>query len=110
MQRFGRVLRLREGAESGYEKYHTEVWPKVLNSIRQTGIRNYSIFRYGRWLFAYFELPEDIKMEGVGKILANCEHCRRWEELMHTLQEPLPESQGESWWVPMQESFHFAGA
>ncbi len=106
MQRFGRVLRLKQGAESEYDSYHREVWPEIVESCRQSGILNYTIFRHGRWLFSYFELPDGVALEDVGKSVADSEASAKWEKLMHDLQEPLPESQGENWWVLMDEVWH----
>ncbi len=106
VQRFGRVLRLREGAEAEYERLHAQIWPEVLKTIRRAGIRNYSIYRYGQWLFSYFELPEGVSLEDVGAVCTRSEACSRWEKEMHAFQEPLPESQGEVWWVPMKEVFN----
>ena len=110
MQRYGRVLKLREGAEAEYDRLHTAVWPKMLAAIRQSGIRNYSIFRYERWLFSYFELADGVSLKSVGKIFAACPACAEWEKLMHEIQEPLPESGKENWWVPMKEVFRYDGA
>ena len=110
MQRFGRVLRLREGAEEEYERYHTEVWPEVLSAVGESGIRNYTIFRYGRWLFSYFELPDGVSLDDVGMDVESRPECCRWEDLMHKLQEPLPESGETLWWVPMKEIFHCPGS
>ena len=103
MQRYGRVLRLREGAEAEYKRMHDNIWPQVAQAIREAGIKNYTIFRYGRWLFSYFELPEGHTLEDVARVTGNCEACTKWEELMHEYQEPLPESSGDLWWVPMEE-------
>ena len=105
-RRFGRVVRLREGQEEEYDRQHAAVWPEVLLAIGGSGIRNYSIYRHQRWLFSYFELPPDRSIEEIGARLAKDEACRRWETLMQALQEPLPESGGDSWWVPMKEVFH----
>lgn len=107
MQRIGRVLRLRNGAEAEYERYHADVWPEVLEAIRKSGIKNYTIFRHGRWLFSYFELQDNVSLTEAGRIISSHDVCRKWEGLMHALQEPLPESGKEDWWVPMKETFFF---
>lgn len=109
MQRIGRVVKLREGTEAEYERYHANVWPEVLATIRQSGIRNYSIFRYQQWLFSYFELSDGVSLESIGKVFAARPACVEWEKLMHEIQEPLPESGKENWWVPMKEIFHYDG-
>lgn len=110
MQRYGRVLKLRAGAEADYEKYHAAVWPEALAAIEKSGIRNYSIFRYHQWLFSCFELADDASLESIGKIFAACPACVKWEKIMQTLQEPLPESGQGNWWVPMKEVFRYDGA
>lgn len=106
MRRFASVLRLREGADAEYERYHAAVWPEVLGIIRQGGVHSYSIYRYGRWLFSYFEAADDFSPEAFGTLYMADETCRRWEALMQTLQEPLPESGEGGWWVGMKEVFH----
>jgi len=106
VKRYSSVLRLREGAEEKYERHHAAVWPEVLAIIRQGGARNYSIYRYGRWLFSYFEAADDFSPEAFGALYMANETCRRWEALMQTLQEPLPESGEGGWWVAMKEVFH----
>lgn len=106
MQRYGRVLRLREGAEAEYERLHAAVWPEVLAAIGRMGVVNYSIFRYDRWLFSYFGLPDGETLEAAAARIAGDAACARWEALMQTLQEPLPESGTDNWWVEMREVFH----
>ena len=100
---------MRAGAETDYEKYHAPVWPEVLAAIEKSGIRNYSIFRHQQWLFSYFELADDVSLESVGKVFTACPACTEWEKLMHEIQEPLPESGKENWWVPMKEVFYCNG-
>lgn len=106
MRRYGRILILKPGMEARYKAYHRRVWPGVIKAARKAGIRNYSIYRYRRWLFAYFELPATITLEHVGRALENQPVCRRWEKIMHRLQAKLPESGAGNWWVPMEEVFH----
>ncbi len=108
MQRYGRVLKLRAGAEADYVRLHAAVWPEVLAAIEKSGIRNYSIFCYHQWVFSYFEIPDDVNLESAGKVFAACPACVEWEKLMHEIQEPLPESGKENWWVPMKEIFFFS--
>ena len=110
IQRFGRVLRLREGREADYDRLHAAVWPEVLAAIRASGIRNYTIFRYQRWLFSYFELTDELSFEDAGRRYMQPNECRRWEAIMQELQEPLPESIAGQWWVPMNEVFHLDGS
>lgn len=104
MQRIGRIRRLKAGAEAEYERFHRAVWPEVLAAIQRAGIRRYTIFRHGEWLFSYFELPEGMSLDSVGKALAEDEACRRWEVLMDQLVD-RSSCESEDWQL-MREVFH----
>jgi L-rhamnose mutarotase len=106
VRRIGQIMRLREGARPEYERCHAEIWDEVRQALLDCGIRNYTIFCYGLWLFSYFELPDGVRLEDVHRIASQDPHCRQWEETMHRLQEPLPESSGHDWWGPMDEIWH----
>ena len=106
MQRFGRVLRIRPGMIEDYERQHEAVWPEVLAEIERQGLHNYTIFRHDHWLFSFFELPDGVSLEEATAGCMNDEASLRWEEMMQKIQEPLPESEGNNWWVPMKEVFH----
>ena len=55
MRRFGQVIGVRPEHFERYRKYHADVWPDVLKTIKDCNIRNYSIFHKDNKLFAYFE-------------------------------------------------------
>ena len=55
MRRYAQVIQLRPEHEAEYIRYHADVWPTVLKTIAECGIRNYSIFLRSGILFAYFE-------------------------------------------------------
>lgn len=100
MQRIGQWTRLKEGCEEEYERWHREVWPGVLATTRKAGISNYSIFRLGRDLFAYFEVED---LAAADAFLENDPECQRWEEKMVALVEgdgKIP------FWKNMREIFH----
>lgn len=59
MARYGFMMRLRdERIVDQYERLHLAVDPDVLAAHSRCGIRNYSIFRNGLDLFAYFEADD----------------------------------------------------
>lgn len=49
------VMKLKPGCEAIYKQKHDEIWPELVELLRRQGVRNYSIFRHGLTLFAYFE-------------------------------------------------------
>src|SRR5690349_14091253 len=55
MKRFGIVIRLEPGQIESYKKYHRDVWPEILETIRRCHIRNYSIYLKDDYLFGYYE-------------------------------------------------------
>ena len=54
-RRFGQRIDVRPDRIDDYERLHADPWPGVLEQIRRSNIRNYTIFRDGSDLFAYFE-------------------------------------------------------
>lgn len=105
MRRFGQVIGIRSDAIEAYERLHAEPWPGVLDQIRRSNIRNYSIFRDGERLFAYFEYVGD-DFEADMAAMAADPDTQRWWALTDALQEPLEDREPGSWWKTMPEIFH----
>lgn len=78
------VLEVRPGCEDEYKRRHDEIWPELVAEIRQSGIRNYNIFRHGLHLFGYFETDD---FEKSRHYLANSEANRRWGASMAPLMK-----------------------
>jgi L-rhamnose mutarotase len=105
VRRFGQRIHVRPDWIEDYERLHAEPWPGVLEQIRRSNIRNYSIFRHGDELFAYFEyIGEDFAADMVA--MAADETTQRWWALTDAMQEPFPDREPGSWWLTMQEVFH----
>jgi L-rhamnose mutarotase len=79
MAQYAWVLEVRPGYEEEYKRRHDEIWPEMLDALREAGIRNYSIFRHGLTLFGYFETDD---LERTQEYLAKSETNRRWSEWM----------------------------
>ena len=73
------VLEVRPGYEEEYVRRHDEIWPEMVEALREAGISNYSIFRHGLTLFGYFETYD---IERTQSHLAESETNRRWSERM----------------------------
>ena len=105
MKRFGQVINVRQDRVDDYEALHAEPWPDVLERIRRSNIRNYSIFRDGDRLFAYFEYVGDDFAADMTAMAADPE-TQRWWALTDPLQEPLPDRAPGTWWKTLREIFH----
>ncbi len=58
MASYAWVLGVRPGYEDEYKRRHDLLWPEMDAALRQSGIRNYHIFRHGLTLFGYFETDD----------------------------------------------------
>ena len=58
IQRSAFVLRVRPDKIDEYVAAHRDVWPDMLQALKESGIRNYSIFRDGNQVFGYFECDD----------------------------------------------------
>lgn len=81
-----------------YESYHQEVWPEVLESIRDSGITDMEIYRYANRLFMIIKTTDDYSFEEKALRDAQNPHVRDWEKLMWKYQQALPGAgEGEKW-------------
>lgn len=55
MERFCYTFELAPGMEAEYERRHKEIWPDLVQAIKDAGFSNYSLFRRGRKVIAYAE-------------------------------------------------------
>ena len=88
-----------------YKKYHADVWPDILYTIKQCNIRNYSIYHKDGWLFSYFEYHGDDFAADMEKMAADAK-TQEWWEVCMPCQEPLETRAEGEWWASMEEVFH----
>jgi L-rhamnose mutarotase len=93
------VLRVRPDKIDEYVAAHTNVWPEMLEALRNAGIRNYSIFRDGTSVFGYFESDD---LGRAADYLAAQPVCSRWQDSMANLLEERVPDTGPP---PLQEIF-----
>ena len=105
MTRYGQMIRVRPDRLEEYRRYHAEVWPGILDMIRQCHIRNYSIFHKDGFLFAYFEYVGDDLDADMAKMAADPE-TQKWWDIVKPMQEPLGTRAEGEWWASMEEVFH----
>lgn len=101
MTRVAFKMRLQPGCEAIYQEKHDAIWPEVADLIRRTGIRNYSIFRLGLDLFAYYETDEPT-LPGTGGGIDPVQ--RDWWLMMEPYMEYNADHTPKIW--PLAEMFH----
>ena len=97
VRRFGQRIDVRPERIDDYERLHADPWPGVLEQIRRSNIRNYSIFRDGTDLFAYFEYVGDDFEADMAAMAADPE-TQRWWAQTDPMQEPRPDREPGTWW------------
>ena len=59
MERICFYLRIFPGTEAEYDRRHAEIWPELVEEIRESGIHNFSGFRRGTDVWYYAECEPD---------------------------------------------------
>ncbi len=103
MARVAFRLRIKAGAEEGYERDHKNVWPELLAKLKEVGISDYSIFRRGQDLVLVM-LVEDFEgaWDKLGKEPVNL----RWQQEMAKYFEPVGDLQPGERFAMMKEVFY----
>jgi L-rhamnose mutarotase len=88
-----------------YEEYHRAVWPEIISSIKDAGIADMQIYRYGTRLFMIMETDETFSFERKKEMDETNPKVQEWEELMWKFQQPLPGSKEGEKWMLMEKIF-----
>jgi L-rhamnose mutarotase len=83
---------------SQYEEHHKDVWPEIIDSIKDSGIIDMKIYRYNTRLFMIMQTDDNFTFEKKQKLDLENPKVQEWEELMWKYQQPLLGSEiGEKW-------------
>jgi len=88
-----------------YETYHQQVWPEILESIRESGIKNMEIYRAGNRLMMVIEAEESFSLQKKSEADANNLKVQEWEKLMWKYQQALPQARSGEKWMLMEKIF-----
>ncbi|MBS1620760.1 MAG: L-rhamnose mutarotase [Bacteroidetes bacterium] len=88
-----------------YEKYHQQVWPEIIQSIKSSGIEVLDIYRTGNRLFMIIEADENFSFEKKAAADASNPTVQEWETLMWKFQQPLPWAKSGEKWILMENIF-----
>jgi L-rhamnose mutarotase len=105
MQRYGSVIKVKAEKLAEYKRLHADVWPGVLQMIRDCNIRNYSIYYKDGYLFSYFEYYGSDYAAEMQK-MAQDPTTQEWWKLTDPCQEPLETRAPGEQWAVMEEVFH----
>jgi L-rhamnose mutarotase len=107
MTRYYLALDLKDDPQliAAYEEYHASVWPEIIASIKEAGIKTLEIYRVANRLFMIMEADDDFSFEKKAALDAKNEIVIQWEKLMWQYQQALPTAGPGEKWVLMQKIF-----
>jgi L-rhamnose mutarotase len=98
------LLKVRAEKLAKYKERHAHVWPEMLDALRQTGWRNYSLFLRPDGLLVGYVETDDFAAACAGMK----EHPvnERWQAEMSPFFESLTEGGADDNMFPLEEVFH----
>ena len=104
MERVGFLLRVRPDRLEEYRERHRAVWPEMLDALRETGWRNYSLFLHDDGtLFGYLECDDfEAAVRGMNETDVNA----RWQAEMAPFFELPAEGRPDTGLTRLEEVFH----
>lgn len=88
-----------------YEQYHKEVWPEIIQSIKETGISDLQIYRIENRIFMIIEVTQDFSLEKKKAMDHTSPIVQKWETLMWKYQQALPSAKPGEKWVSCKKIF-----
>jgi len=107
MYRIGQIFHIRPEMKEEYKIDHDNIWPELVEVIKQEGIKTYSIFfRKDGTLFSYIEVENLEDYLKNAKKFAKSEVSLRWEKCMKKYFVETNEDTGAPVMEGLEEVFH----
>ena len=88
-----------------YKNHHKNVWPEIIESIKDSGIHRLEIFQVENRLFMIMETNDTFSFEEKSKKDSKNLKVQEWENLMWKYQKALPNSKKGEKWVLMEKIY-----
>jgi L-rhamnose mutarotase len=104
MKRSGFKMKLLPGFKEEYRQRHSEIWPELVELLKNEGIANYSIFldEETNTLFAYQEQTGESSSQDLG----STKIVKRWWKYMADIMETNEDNSPVT--IPMEQVFFMA--
>ncbi|MGY6741325.1 MAG: L-rhamnose mutarotase [Cecembia sp.] len=110
MKRYCMALDLKNDPQliKEYEARHQQVWPEILESIKNSGIISMEIYRWENRLFMIMDTEDHFSFKE--KALSDKANpiVEEWENLMWKYQQALPGTKSGEKWQLMKQIFPFS--
>lgn len=104
MKRYCFVLQVKPDRLEEYKERHKRVWPEMLDALRETGWRNYSLFLRADGLLVGYVECEDF--EASRAAMLELEVNARWQAEMRDFFLGLDGAGADERMRPLEEVFH----
>jgi L-rhamnose mutarotase len=88
-----------------YEQIHRQIPPEIAQSIREAGITNMELYRFGTRLFMIMETDDTFTFERKKALDEASPRVQAWEAQMWGFQQPVPGAKPGEKWVLMDKIF-----
>jgi L-rhamnose mutarotase len=88
-----------------YRRYHENVWPEILESIRAAGVNDLEIYLLGTRMCMVLDVSEDFSFEKKMELDLRNPKVQEWEKLMWRFQQALPQAKPGEKWLLMERIF-----
>tara|TARA_B100000780_G_scaffold213957_1_gene153517 strand:- start:6713 stop:7042 length:330 start_codon:yes stop_codon:yes gene_type:complete len=107
MKRFCYTLDLKDNSKlkEEYIKHHKNIWPEIIESIKESGIIKAEIYNIGNRLFLLIDTYDEFSEENKRKLDLKNSIVQKWEALMSNYQKKIEFSKSENKWVRMNKIF-----
>lgn len=83
MERYAWKAAVRDGMIDEYRRRHAEIWPEMVQVLKEAGISNYTIWNSENELFGYYECEKGA--EYAAKVQAESPVVARWNDYMQDI-------------------------
>lgn len=88
-----------------YKRHHEQVWPEIVQSIKDSGIEEMEIYLLGTRMFMIMEVRNDFSFEAKAESDSRDTKVQEWENLMWKFQKALPGAEPGEKWIQMERIF-----
>ena len=110
VKRWVQTMDLRDNPQliAEYRRRHSrgEVWPEVLQGIRDCGLLEMEIYILGTRLVMICEAPLDVDWDEAMRRMASGPRQAEWEAFMAVFQQCEPGQTSDEKWQMMERMFH----
>ena len=105
VKRFGQVIKVKAECLAEYKKWLANPMPGVNEMIKECGLKKYSIYSRGEYLFTNYEYEGEDFDKDMEKMAAD-PATQKWWDVVKPLMQPLEDRAEGEFWSDMEEIYH----